>query len=48
MYKIIDAGGSVNADILDDLFRNRFDYLQLNERRTADQQKTQWQSLLGE
>lgn len=34
--------------LLDDLFRNRFDYLQLNERRKADQQKTQWQNLLGE
>lgn len=34
--------------LLDDLFKNRFDYLQLNERRKADRQKTQWQSLLME
>lgn len=34
--------------LLDDLHKNRFDYLQLLERRKAEQSKTQWQSLLGE
>lgn len=34
--------------LLDDLHKNRFDYLQLVERRKADLSKSQWQSLLGE
>ncbi len=38
----------ITPTLMDDLFKNRFDYLQLNERRKADQQKTQWQNLLGE
>ena len=34
--------------LLDDLHKNRFDYLQLADRRKADQSKNQWQMLLGE
>ncbi|MGN0854356.1 MAG: hypothetical protein ACI4R9_02415 [Kiritimatiellia bacterium] len=34
--------------LLDDLHRNRFDYIQLLERRKADRAETQWQSLFME
>ncbi len=33
--------------LVDDLFRNRFDYFRLSERRKAEQEKNRWQSLLG-
>lgn len=36
----------LSTSLVDDLFRNRIDYLQLMARRKADQEKRQWDSML--